>query len=175
MHRDERIPSDYPITPLLFLFDDESLALWSNAHEGLFTWPAYTTSTGVKSPHLQGLQQHDLGNDGVMCMAFFRDSRLSVSGSWEGEIYGCDPSTGTRLQTLVGHTDYITSVALSADTTRIVSASEDHKVKIWDLDTGACLLTVGVGKPLHAISFESVASYLPGVSSADIDMIVLSP
>jgi WD40 repeat protein len=74
----------------------------------------------------------------------------------------------------VGHTDYITSVALSADTTRVVSASEDHTVKIWDLDTGAYLLTFDVERPLHAISFDYVASYLPGISNA-IDMSVLSP
>jgi WD40 repeat protein len=109
-----------------------------------------------------------------MCVAFSHDSKLSVSGSWEGKVYVYDSGTGTRLQTLVGHTDYITSVALSADTTRVVSASENHTIKIWDLDTGACLLTVDVERPSHAISFDSVASNLPGVSNAS-DMSVLSP
>jgi WD40 repeat protein len=167
-------PSDYPITSLLFSPDDESLVLWSNAHEGMFIWPTHATFAKGESLHLQGLEQRDLGNDGIMCVAFSRDSKLFALGSWEGKVYVCDSGTGTRLQTLVGHTDYITSVALSADTTRVVSASEDHIVKIWDLDTGACLLTVHVGRALHAISFDCAASYLPGISNA-IDMSVLSP
>jgi WD40 repeat protein len=167
-------PSDYPITSLLFSPDDESLVLWPNAHKGIFIWRTHASFTEGKSAHLQGLEQRDLGNDGIMCAAFSHDSKLSALGSWEGKVHVCDSGTGTRLQTLVGHTDYITSVALSADTTRVVSVSEDHTVKIWDLDTGACLLTVDVETPLHAILFDSVASYLLGISNAS-DMSVLSP
>jgi WD40 repeat protein len=39
--------------------------------------------------------------------------------------------------TLTGHTDWVTSIAVSADGTRIVSGSQDRFVKIWNAATGA--------------------------------------
>ena len=44
---------------------------------------------------------------------------------------------GRQMRTLTGHSDEVTSVALSPDGTRIVSGSDDHLVKIWDTETGA--------------------------------------
>ena len=35
-----------------------------------------------------------------------------------------------------GHTDDVTSVAVSADEKRVVSGSADKHVKIWDVETG---------------------------------------
>ena len=44
------------------------------------------------------------------------------------------------LQTLEGHTNIVTSVAISGN--KIVSGSYDKTVKIWGLNSGECLKTL---------------------------------
>ena len=60
------------------------------------------------------------------------------------------------LQTLEGHTDIVNSASYSPDGRKIVSASVDKTIKIWDANTGSCLQTL-TG---HIDSVRS-ASYSP--------------
>jgi WD40 repeat protein len=46
------------------------------------------------------------------------------------------------LQTLEGHSSWVSSVAFSHDSARLASASWDSTVKIWDAHSGACLQTL---------------------------------
>lgn len=46
------------------------------------------------------------------------------------------------LQNLQGHQGGVYSVALSLDGTRAVSGSDDNTLKVWDLESGECLLTL---------------------------------
>ena len=39
--------------------------------------------------------------------------------------------------TLTGHSGIVFSVTFSRDGKRVVSGSQDHLVKIWDIETGA--------------------------------------
>ena len=39
-----------------------------------------------------------------------------------------------------GHTEFVTSVAFSADSKRIVSASVDCTARVWEAATGVCLM-----------------------------------
>jgi WD40 repeat protein len=59
------------------------------------------------------------------------------------------------LQTLEGHSDWVTSVAFSHDDRRLASASYDNTVKIWDAASGKCLQTLEVNSALHNISFDA--------------------
>ena len=62
-----------------------------------------------------------------------------------GTSYG-DVKTFTTafqcLRTLTGHTDIVLSASYSPDGTKIVSASRDMTIKIWDANTGSCLKTL---------------------------------
>lgn len=42
----------------------------------------------------------------------------------------------TLLRTLIDHTDYVLSVAISADSKTVVSGSTDKTIKVWNLATG---------------------------------------
>ena len=43
---------------------------------------------------------------------------------------------------LSGHTDWVRSVALSADGSKVVSGSWDDTVKIWNADSGEVIQTL---------------------------------
>ncbi len=51
-----------------------------------------------------------------------------------------DWKTGTRVQTLQGHTDPVVSVCVSGD--RLFSGSWDKTIKVWDWRAGVCLRTM---------------------------------
>ena len=46
------------------------------------------------------------------------------------------------LKTLTGHKNWVKFVSFSPDGTKIVSASYDYTIKIWDANTGTCLQTL---------------------------------
>src|SRR5690348_4802247 len=53
---------------------------------------------------------------------------------------------------LSGHTDGVHLVAFLPDGKRLVSASHDGTVKMWDVETGECLHTfAGHEKPVRAV------------------------
>ncbi|PTB40419.1 hypothetical protein M441DRAFT_142816 [Trichoderma asperellum CBS 433.97] len=52
------------------------------------------------------------------------------------------------LQTLEGHKDLVGSVVFSPDGQRLVSASDDKTVRVWDANSGACLQTLEGHKDL---------------------------
>src|SRR5687768_16914678 len=59
------------------------------------------------------------------------------------------------LQTLEGHSDCVTSMAFSHDSTRLASASGDRTVKIWDASSGACLQTLeGPSNYVTSVAFS---------------------
>jgi hypothetical protein len=48
-----------------------------------------------------------------------------------------DLEAAKETLTLLGHTDDVTSLVLSADGKRLFSGSLDKTIKVWDLDAGA--------------------------------------
>jgi WD40 repeat protein len=69
------------------------------------------------------------------------------------------------LQTLEGHSSYVTSVAFSHDSTRLASASGDSTVKIWDVSSGACLQTLkGHSYGVRSVAFSHDSTRLASAS-----------
>lgn len=66
-----------------------------------------------------------------------RDGNHLVVGSDNGVIGIWDLSSQQRLSTLSGHDDYITA-CLTTSSAKIVSASRDGSVRVWDLETTEC-------------------------------------
>ena len=66
---------------------------------------------------------------------------------------GPGPALGRELRTLTGHSDTVWAVAVSGDGQRVVSASYDGTVKVWDLASGRELRTLtGHSLPVTAVA-----------------------
>ena len=64
-------------------------------------------------------------------------------------------TTGAELQHLIGHTNYVISVAFSHDDIYIVSGSNDKSVRVWDAKTGAELHHfTGHTHSINSVSFS---------------------
>lgn len=61
--------------------------------------------------------------------------------------------SGECLQELKGHTDYVTSLALTADGKRLVSGSYDKTIRLWDILTGKCLAILSDHARINIVRF----------------------
>ena len=64
---------------------------------------------------------------------------------------------------LMGHTDYVTCLAVLLDGVSLASGSEDKTVKVWNTTTGDCLRTLEG----HTRSVECLAVLGDGVLSGE--------
>jgi WD40 repeat protein len=80
-------------------------------------------------------------------VVFSPDGRTVASQSDNNAIHLIDVATGKVLQTLTGHTDFVTSIAFSRDGHTLASGSNDNTIKLWDVTTGKLLNTFGVPNP----------------------------
>jgi WD40 repeat protein len=78
-----------------------------------------------------------------------------MSGSDDNTVRLWDAVTGAALQTLEGHSDWVSSVAFSPDGKQVVSGSRDKTVRLWDAVTGAALQTLeGHSRWVNSVAFS---------------------
>ncbi len=72
----------------------------------------------------------------VDCLAFSPDGTRLAIGADDGQIRLLDAATGAIVQTLSGHTSYVTAVRFGPDGSWLVSRASDESARLWDLETG---------------------------------------
>lgn len=80
----------------------------------------------------------------------------SLPCSWDGTVCCWDAISGVLKATLKGHTSGVTAVAFvpsgETGTRRLLSASDDKSLRLWDVDTGE---SANVGS--HAMAVTTLA------------------
>jgi len=92
----------------------------------------------------------------VESLAFSPDERwlFTVNNGASPTIRQFDTQTWREERRLTGHTDFIESLAISADGTRLASGSADKTVRLWDLEEGREVATLtGHDQVVHGIAF----------------------
>ncbi|MEH2253492.1 serine/threonine-protein kinase [Nostoc sp.] len=87
--------------------------------------------------------------------AGIRDQNWGIlaSGSWDNTIKLWDVNTGKEIRTLIGHANWVNSVAFSPDGKFLASGSADCTIKLWQVHTGIEIQTFRG----HSDSVSSVA------------------
>lgn len=90
---------------------------------------------------------------GVTAVAFAPDGGRLALGTNGGGLILFDAKTWARTAACVGHSDRVLADALffSADGKRLVSASRDDSVRVWDATTGKSLHAVGDRKAVRVV------------------------
>jgi F-box and WD-40 domain protein 1/11 len=71
-----------------------------------------------------------------LCLHFYYQDGLIVSGSNDCKIKVWNAATGDCIRTLMGHESLVRALSFDPRSGLLVSASYDKSVKLWDLATG---------------------------------------
>ncbi|KAK6507221.1 hypothetical protein TWF481_005671 [Arthrobotrys musiformis] len=129
---------------VVFSPDGEKLASGSSGTISLWNVASGALIGTVKGSNLKGP---------VKSLAFSPDGKLLASGSldvrvnvWDTSFVSCtapapDASCKTPFRSLVGHSEFVTSVIFSPEGKLLASASLDKVVKLWDVEAWVLLRT----------------------------------
>jgi hypothetical protein len=91
----------------------------------------------------------------ILCVALSPQGALLAAGTVTDEIRFWHAASGLPLQTVQGHTDWVTSVAFSPDGSTLASGSHDRTVRLWEVSSGQCLKTLqGHTKAVWSVVFS---------------------
>jgi len=121
-------------------------------------WSGYIST--FKSPKdlsdITNCKIHQEFDGGVGCAKFVSNSKVVV-GLDTGCVSMLDIDTGNVLASVTEHDDYVSSLSISSDRTRIVSGSFDKSLKVWSTDYLVCSHTF---RPAHSHEVVDI-SYHP--------------
>ena len=98
--------------------------------------------------------------DSILDLAFSRDGKRLLSGSFDHTARLWDVQTGETLRVLHGHTDAIYAVAFSPDGERLVTGSDDHTLRLWDGAGNLIQVLEGHGDDVMSVAFTPDGRYL---------------
>ena len=119
--------------------------------------------------HTQSIRSLNFSHDGTRLATSSGDrtARVWIPGSWSSRRAGESPSTLSSQVTLVGHRSWLNSAEFNSDGTLLVTASYDRTARVWDAQTGECLVShVGHEGTVNTARFSS-RGFLMATAGAD--------
>jgi WD40 repeat protein len=136
----------YAAGNILNLLIEMGCALRGYDFSHLVVWQAYFK--GVDLPEVN-FAHADLAKSAftdtfgnILCVAFSPKGDLLAAGTTTGEIRFWHAASGTPVQTVQAHADWVRFVAFSPDGKTLASGSDDPTVCLWDVNSGTRLNTL---------------------------------
>ncbi|KAL8866612.1 MAG: hypothetical protein Q9174_006197 [Haloplaca sp. 1 TL-2023] len=93
----------------------------------------------------------------VWAMEFSHDGRRLATSGQATDVLIFDTSVFQELYRLTDHTDHVAYLAWSPDDTHLVTCSHDRTARVWDADSGQCILKIDH----HGPSVVTTAAWSP--------------
>lgn len=97
---------------------------------------------------------------GIAQLEQARDSELLAAACDDFVIRVYDTTSRKLVRRLEGHSMHISDLCFSRDGRRLVSASVDATVRVWDLPTGACVDWIRFKRPVTGLTLSHTGEYL---------------
>lgn len=102
---------------------------------------------------------------GPLSVGISPDGNLLAVGYAPYDIILWNALTGVRQKLLKGHSNWVVSLAFSADGKRLISGAGDSRARVWDTESG---------KEIGRIRFHGESSYVDGVGLSPKDDIAFA-
>lgn len=89
-----------------------------------------------------------------LCFSPSLERPLVVSGGWDNKVKVWDLANGKCLHTLVGHTNYVSTVTVSPDGSLCASGGKEGVAHLWEVNNGEPLFKINVDAPINQIAFS---------------------
>lgn len=114
-----------------------SLAISSDGKTAISTSTDATVRLWNLDSGSSNMLPHD-GQSSTAC-ALIQDDKLFVVGFEDGTLRVWNRRSLSLVETLYGHTAYVTACVVTPDGRHLVTASRDETVRVWNLESFTCL------------------------------------